>query len=144
MDEPVPVVPRKRKQKKRGRKTKFTPEVIDKLEYAFALGCSDVEACLYANVSEAALYNFQLRQPDFVDRKAMLKKKPILIARESVVNSLQRNPELALKFLERRAKKEFSPKNELDVTSKGEKIGGITPEQAEQLLRARANRTTLS
>lgn len=42
-----------------GRPTKFTPEVLNKLEQGFMYSFSDEEACLYAGVSPKALYNYQ-------------------------------------------------------------------------------------
>ena len=99
--------------KTNGRPTIFTRELLDKLEYVFALGGTDKEACLFAAVSPAALYIYQQKNPDFVERKDLLKESPVLAARESVVKSLKRNPELALKFLERKKKDEFSLRSEL-------------------------------
>ena len=55
--------------KKYGRPTIFTKELLDKLEYVFALGGTDKEACLYAGVSPAALYKYQEKNLDFVERK---------------------------------------------------------------------------
>lgn len=90
----------------------MTPDLVGKLEYAFALGCSDVEACLYANISKQTLYDYQHKHPEFVDRKADLKETPILKARKAVVEALEKNPDISLKFLERRRKDEFAPKQE--------------------------------
>lgn len=100
-------------KKKVGRPSNFTPETIAKLEYVFALGGTDLEACLYADVSKTALYNYQNAHPEFVERKQLLKEQPILMARMSVVSSLQKDPDLALKFLERKKKDEFSLRQEL-------------------------------
>lgn len=95
-----------------GRPTVMTDSVVEKLEYAFALGCSDEEACFYADIHKQTLYNYQDKTPGFIDRKQALKSRPIFVARESVVKGL-RNPDLALKFLERKAKSEFSLRQEL-------------------------------
>lgn len=103
-----------RPRKKLGRPTIFTPEVIDKLEYVFALGGTDLEACLYADISTGALYKYQERNPSFIERKDKLKQSPILAARESVIKGFRRNPDLALKYLERRKKDEFSLKSEVE------------------------------
>jgi hypothetical protein len=40
-----------------GRPTKMTPDTVKKLEEAFLLGCSDIEACLVADISKQTLYN---------------------------------------------------------------------------------------
>ena len=96
------------------RPTVMTPEVIDKLEEAFAWGCSDVEACLWADIAPATLYQYQEKNPSFTERKANLKENPILLARKSVVNRLPDDPKLALDFLSRKAKAEFSTKTEIE------------------------------
>lgn len=80
---------------------------------AFALGCSDTEAALMANVSPQTLYNYQKEHPEYLERKNQLKETPVLLARTSVVNALKRNPALALQFLERKKKSEFAPRTEL-------------------------------
>jgi hypothetical protein len=104
-----------RKKKNRGgRPTICTPETVHKLETAFALGCTDHEACLFANISPATLYNYQNDNPQFLDRKQALKESPILKARTELVKGLEGNPELALKFLERKKRDEFALKTEID------------------------------
>lgn len=96
-----------------GRPTAFDENLINKLEKAFSIGCSDREACLYAGISGTALYNHQKRHPEFVERKKLLKSNPILKARTSVFTHLGTDPRLALKFLERKRKKEFSIRSEV-------------------------------
>lgn len=95
-----------------GRPTVMTPANIQKLEEAFLLGCSDLEACLYANISKTALYRYQEEHPEFTERKELLKETPVFKARKSVVDSVSSDPDLALKFLERKKKDEFSTKSE--------------------------------
>lgn len=94
-----------------GRPTVMTPETISKLEEAFMLGCSDLEACLVANIGKTTLYNYQNENPEFVERKEKLKENPVLLARRSVVSSMTDNGDLALKFLERKKKDEFGTKS---------------------------------
>ena len=91
-----------------GRPTVMTDLVLKKLEEAFAWGCSDKEACIYADISEKTLYNYQDKNEDFLQRKELLKERPVLLARKTVVENLEKNPNLALKFLERKAPKEFN------------------------------------
>ena len=108
--------------KKNGRPTIMTPEVIEKLEEAFAWGCTDIEACLWADIGEKTLYNYQEKTPGFVQRKERLKQTQILKARQSISSAMKRDPNLALKYLERKAKAEFSLRTETDLTTKGESI----------------------
>lgn len=95
------------------RPTVMTPEVIAKLEEAFAWGCSDVEACLWADIAPKTLYVYQEKKPEFVQRKEQLKETPIMLARKSVLRGIKNNPELALKLLERKKKAEYSLRQEL-------------------------------
>lgn len=104
-----------------GRPTKFTKELINKLEQAFSLGCSDNEACLHADISPTALYKYQLKNPEFVERKEVLKDKLLLKARSNVAKDLQEgNTSVSLWYLERKKKDEFSQKHE--VENSGEMI----------------------
>jgi hypothetical protein len=98
-----------------GRPTVITDEVLRKLEEAFALGCTDLEACFYADISKTAFYEYQKDNPEFADRKEQLKQRPILLARTTVVKEIQEKGELALKFLERKAKAEFSPSADINL-----------------------------
>jgi hypothetical protein len=100
-------------QNKMGRPTVVTPEVLLKLEQAFSYGATDLEACGYAKISKSTLYYYQQDNPDFLERKEELKSKPILKARRVVIQSLETDPHLALKFLERKKKDEFGLRHEL-------------------------------
>ncbi len=95
-----------------GRPTVMTDEVLRKLKEAFAFGCTDEEACYYAEIGKTALYDYQNEHPEFTEQKEALKQRPILLARQEVINGLKGNPELALKFLERKKKDEFSLRKE--------------------------------
>ena len=90
-----------------GRPTVMTDEVIRKLEEIFALGGTDLEACLWADISKSTLYDYQVLHPEFVERKEKLKEEPILKARRTVVGALDQ-PNMALSYLERKKKDEFS------------------------------------
>lgn len=96
-----------------GRPTTITPEVLQKLEEAFLLGCTDSEACLYANVGKSTLYAYQKDHPEFQERKEELKENPFLVARTTVVKSLKSNPEIAKWYLERKKKAEFAQRQEV-------------------------------
>lgn len=114
---------------KGGRATVMTPEVIEKLEEAFLLGCTDVEACLAADIAPATLYNYQEKHPEFLERKEQLKQNPVYKARKTVVNAITKDPRLAMDYLSRKAKKEFG--NNVDITTDGKELptpilGGIT------------------
>lgn len=100
------------------RPTVMTPEVIAKLEEAFSWGCTDVEACLHAGIAKQTLYLYQEKNPKFIDRKEALKENPVLLARKSVVTKLNRDGKLAMDYLSRKKKDEFSTKTENDLRIK--------------------------
>ena len=107
-------------KKTAGRPTVMTPEVVNKLEQAFSMGCSDVEACLFADISKQTLYDYQAKYPEFVDRKERLKEKLVLKARSVIADALNRKDENTAKwYLERKAKNEFSTKVEQETTING-------------------------
>ena len=96
-----------------GRPTVVTPDVVDKLEYAFSIGCTDIEACLHANISRATLYNYQNANPDFLDRKEELKETLVLKARKVVSDSIDKDDKgMSQWYLERKKKSEFSVRQE--------------------------------
>lgn len=98
------------------RKSEMTPEAIKKLEEAFALDCSIPEACFYADISKTTYYNWLEKDPELVDRFAALRERPVLLARTTVVWAIQKDADLALKYLERKRKNEFSTKSEVENT----------------------------
>ena len=96
-----------------GRPTVMTKETLNKLEEIFALGGTDLEACFYAGISRQTLYDYQEKNPEFIDRKEGLKSKPILKARMTIVDSLD-DPKNSQWYLERKSKDEFSTKQIID------------------------------
>lgn len=53
-----------------GRKSKYTPEVVDKLIQAISLGATDGDACAYAGISQQTFYLWQTQKEkiEFLDR----------------------------------------------------------------------------
>lgn len=96
-----------------GRPTKMTDIVIGKLEEAFAYGASDREACFYADINPDTLYAYQKEHPEFSERKEALKERPILAARQKVVQEIQNDVKNAQWYLERKRKDEFSQRTEI-------------------------------
>ena len=101
-------------KKDTGRPTKLTPETILLLEQAFSMGCSDLEACVHANIGKTSLYNFQAEHPEFVERKELLKEKLVLKARSVIANALNNKDENTAKwYLEKKKKDEFGNRTEI-------------------------------
>ncbi len=93
------------------RPTVVTPEVVIKLEQAFAIDASVTEACGYADISRNTFYEYLKVNPEFQDRIDELRERPILKARQTVVKALD-TPAHAEWYLTRKAKKEFAERIE--------------------------------
>ena len=96
-----------------GRPKVTTPKIIEKLTHAFAIGATDEEACSYADISPATLYNYQIEHPEFLEEKDRLKLKPILKAKNNIILALEdkeKGLDTAKWYLERKKKDEFSLK----------------------------------
>lgn len=97
-------------------------DTLQKLEQAFSIGATDVQACFYAGISKATLYNYQEKHPEFVDRKEALKSNLAYIAKGVLAQSLREGKvDEAKWYLERKEKDEFSTK----VTNTNQHEGGI-------------------
>lgn len=96
-----------------GRSTVVTPEILERLRTAFAIGATDEEAAAFAEIGVSTLYDYQKKNKGFSEEKEALKKKPILMAKMTVVRSLN-EPKDAQWYLERKLKKEFSLRSEVE------------------------------
>lgn len=109
-----------------GRPIKFDNLTIKKLEEAFAVGCSIPEACLYADITIPTFYNWKKKNEQLFNRFELLREKPIILARQTVINKMKEDGHLALKYLERKKKDEFSLRTETDITTQGNPFNSIT------------------
>lgn len=99
-----------------GRPTVMTPEVIRKLEDAFTWGCTDLEACCFANISKTSLYEYCDRNPEFAERKETLKNHVVMKARRVVMGALDdADINTAHKVIDRKE----GTKVKQDITSNG-------------------------
>ena len=103
-------------ENKVGRPTVMTEETLQKLEYAFIHGLTDVEACLYADIGTTTLYKYCDANPEFGERKEQLKQHPTAKARLNVAEAIESGDKETSKWwLERKAKSEFSTKQEIQA-----------------------------
>jgi hypothetical protein len=93
----------------------MTERTLKKLREAFLMGCTDVEACLYCDISHQTLYEYQKAHPEYAEQKAQWKENPVLVARKCVVESLSDDKDLSLKYLERKRRDEFGLKQDLNI-----------------------------
>lgn len=100
-----------------GRPTDFTPEALEKLMRAFAMGLNNDQCCLYADVGRTAFYNYCRNNPEFTERRDLLRQSPSLKAKVNIVQAINDGDEdLSKWWLERKCKDEFSLKQEVETT----------------------------
>lgn len=119
-----------------GRPTKMTESTLKKLEYAFLKGMSDREACLFADITEPTLYAYCNAHPEFSKRKELLKERPKVQAKINIVEGIENgDTELSKWYLERKAKDEFSTKQDIDVSGEiNNPFEGLTTEELKKLI----------
>lgn len=98
-----------------GRPRAITTEIIKKLEEAFKLGCTNREACYYADVAESTFYDFIKEYPEYSEKFSILKEYEKIKARMVIHKALEKGDRDTAKwYLERKAKAEFSTKVEME------------------------------
>ena len=102
-----------------GRPTVMTDEAIQKLEDAFMWGCTDLEACCYANISKSTLYDYCAEHSEFSERKETLKNQPVMKARRIISASLDGDD---LNTANRVVDRKEGQKIKQDITSAGKQI----------------------
>ncbi len=106
-----------KKKSNAGRKTIMTDVVVQKLEQAFTYDMTDIEACLYAGICRSTLHNYQKANPEFVDRKEILKNSVAIKAKTNLAKSINDGDKVDTKWwLERKRKDEFSLKHEHEIS----------------------------
>lgn len=104
----------------------FTAEKLAELKNAFAMGFTDSEACLYADVWVRRFYDYCIENEDFRELKELLKQKPKMKAKLNImetinmkvekedIKAIERKLDTSKWYLERKAKDEFSLRSEIE------------------------------
>ncbi len=87
-------------------RNKLTPEVITKLEIVYSYDATNQEIAFFVGVSERTLYNWRVKNKTLFERLDVLRSKPILKARQTIMRSLK-DPKIAQWYLERKSRIEF-------------------------------------
>lgn len=110
----------KQRKSNAGRPTVVTSEVLAKLKAGVLMGFNEEEACVYANIHPATLYREKARNKKLCEDIELWKKNPLLKAKATLYKDLS-NPKTAKWYVERRAKDEFSTKQEVELTGNADK-----------------------
>lgn len=103
---------------KKGRKEVITLEIADRFIGFFRMGLNDEESCEQLDVTMSTLYNYQKNHPDFLEKKRLAKTNLVANAKRELFAGLRsEDPKVRIDtakwVLERRAKNEFSTRQEL-------------------------------
>ena len=94
--------------------------VLLKLMQAWSVGASDQEASAHAEISDSSLCQFLKSHPEISKHKEQLKEKPVLNARVTLAKAIQNGDgSLAIKYLERVRKIEFSTLQKVETNFNG-------------------------
>lgn len=114
------------KEETRGRKSALDdPEIKAKFLVAASFDMNITACAAYAGISTQAYYNYIDINPEFLDEVERNKQLPYQRAVQTVVKAIDTDPKIALAYLERRAKKEFSPRTEITGADGEKLIGGL-------------------
>ncbi len=96
-------------------------DILRKLEEGFSYGYSDQEACLYADIWTSTLYDYCKRNPDFSERKELLKRTISIHAKRNIFRSIKKGDiKASLWWLERKNKSEFNMSSEQIISINNE------------------------
>lgn len=99
------------------KKPRQTPEVLRLLKYAFGIGCTIREACIYAGIGETTYYEWREADEKLASEIDKLRQDPVLKAKQVLIDSIKDGDVNTVKwFLERKKKDEFSIKQETMIT----------------------------
>ena len=104
--------------KERGRTEE---SIISDCKEIWSIGGTDKQAASYANISNKSLSRYLKVNPEIAEIRDRLQENPVIQAKRTIFANLN-DPQIAKWLLERKAKDEFG--NAVDLTSRGEKIGG--------------------
>lgn len=114
------------------RPTKMTPEIVQKLEWAFLHDMSDTEACLYAGISRQTLNNYEKKHPGFLDKKTLLRENVKMHAKINLSEKIvdEKDAGLSIWYLERKCAGEFSKKDEIELSGE-QQLKIVLPREVE-------------
>jgi len=111
----------KKEAEKTGRPTIMTPETIRKIKEGFAQGFSVRNACIWADISQDTYFQYCKKHPNFSEQCKSLQKKPLIKSILVINKALNEGDVSTAKwYAERKAKDEFSLRNEITGEDGGE------------------------
>lgn len=107
----------KKRKSNAGRPAKIDGLILRILEDAFRRGLSDEMACLTADIATATLYEYQKSNPEFTERKKLLKQNIKMRARELIADRIEHGDHDTAKWLLERRDDAFKPKSKQELNA---------------------------
>lgn len=104
----------KKKKSKAGRKTVMTEIVLGKLMAGAAYDMTIEEMSLYAGINPDTYYEYAKKNKKFSEKIQALRETPVMKAREKIVKAIESDTNTAKWYLQRKKKKEFSTRLEIE------------------------------
>lgn len=95
--------------------TTITSKEIELLEYYFTHWFTDEEACLEANVPTSTFYLYCRNNPEWADRRQILKKKQVMKAKLLVSKNLEAEKDDYIKMVYQEDKRQERAKIKVDL-----------------------------
>lgn len=102
------------------KRRKIDDKTIDKLLYAFGIGCNNIEACAYAEIGDSTLYALIKDNPDLKDRIERAKHKQVLKALTASDKLLEDGDAVHIRwYLERRKREDYTLSHDININASG-------------------------
>lgn len=110
-----------------GRPSKLEPQIVELLAHAFEDGATIEEACVVAQIDRQTYYNWIKDHEDFSARMESARNWTTEVARSNLAKRIKRGDvPVSQWWLERKAKNEFSTRNELSGPEGKDLVFNIT------------------
>ena len=102
------------------KRRKIDDKTIDKLLYAFSIGCNNVEACAYAEIGESTLYALIKEDKRLQERIDRAKHKQVLKALVASDKLLDEGDPIHTRWiLERRKREDYTLSHDINISASG-------------------------
>lgn len=102
--------------------TKLTPKMLKDLEEYFTYGLTDKQACYRAGIATSTFYNYCRENPDWAERREVLKDDVIVNAKITVAKKVKDNDDTYTKLVYQQYKQAERADIKVKVNTSEEKI----------------------
>jgi hypothetical protein len=112
----------------RGRPSKYTPEVVERICYSLSQGNTRTTAVTCAGVSMPTFHTWMNEFPDFSDAIKRAEEQAVEHYVNVIHTASTQTWQAAAWYLERRRKEDFGKQDKVDITTNGKDINGMSVE----------------